>query len=270
MFLGLWLTLTAFNRPEPHYADQPLSYWLERLAQESTAAQASSVLNEMGPEAIPALIAALHTRRSPVRDSFHAAAARVNLAAPRSYDAPNVRATSAYLLGQLREAGRPAVPDLVQCLGDEDPMVRYRSIRALSKIGMVAAPDLAEALRDREPVVRYGAAKALGGMGNEARYSAGALMNALNDPQANVREAAFQALAQIGDRAQRQFTAASVPQLIEALTNSTWSASRKFAVQTLRKLGPAAKPATDALLAAKKSAPELEKEIHEALLAIGK
>lgn len=270
LFLALWIGLAALNRPEPSYADQPLSYWLDRMANENTAAHASTVLREMGPEAVPALQAALRTRESILIDSIHAGAVRLKLAGPRSYDAPNVRATAAYLLGQLGETAGPAVPDLVNALDDADPMVRYRAIRTLSKVGMIAGPDLAQALQSPEPIVRYGAAKALGGMGAKARYTAGALMNCLSDPQANVREAAFHALAQIGERAQRGFTAQSVPRLVEALTNSPWAISRKFALQTLRKIGPGAKPAVAALTAAKKDLPELAPEIQETLAAIEK
>ena len=270
VFLALWFGLRAFNRPEPVYSDQPLSYWLERLSDEKTSAHASAVLNEMGPEALPALVDALRTDSSPLIDTIYAVCIKVHLAAPRHYDAPNIRATAAYLLGQMGEAASPATEYLVKALGDEDPFVRFKAERALSKIGMVAGPELVKTLDDREPIVRYGAAKALGGMGAQARYAVPALLRKLDDPQSNVRVAAFQALAQIGERAQNQIRAEHVPHLLEALTNSPWAGSRKFAVATLRKLGPAAKGAAPTLLAQRNVYPELAADIDAAAAAMNK
>src|SRR4051812_3424398 len=97
-FGALWVGLRALNRPEPIYSDQPLSYWMERMADPATATYASSVLNEMGPEAVPALIDALHTNPSKLSDFVYSSAVRVRLAPQRNYDAPNIRATAAYLL----------------------------------------------------------------------------------------------------------------------------------------------------------------------------
>ncbi len=227
------------------------------------------MLSELGPEAVPELIAALRAGSSPLKDSMHDYAARARLAEPRRYDAPNVRATAAYLLGQLGEEAAPATEHLVAALGDEDPAVRLKAGRALSRIGMVAAPAVAAALNDAEPIVRHGAARALGDMGPQARYAVPALLRKMDDPKGNVRVASFQALAQIGERAQRDFTPAHVPQLLEALTNSPWAASRRFAVETLRRLGPAARGAWPTLAAQRAVFPELAAEIDAAREAMG-
>lgn len=269
VFVGLLFGLRALNRPEPTYNDQPLSYWMERMADPTTATRASSVLNEMGPEAMPALIDALHTDSSKVSDFVYSSAVRVHLAPQRNYDAPNIRATAAYLLGQLGAAGAPAANDLTKALSDADALVRVRAIRALSQIGEPALPYLISALENPEPLARSGAAKAIGGIKTRPRFAVPALLRALSDSQLSVREAAFQSLAQIGDSAQKSFGPANVPHLVEALTNSPSSAARKFSIRTLGKIGPHAKPAIPALISAKKSSPELAAEIQDALAAIG-
>lgn len=270
LFVALWFGLHALNRPEPFYSDQPLSYWLERLSDEKTSAHASVVLNEMGPEAIPALTDALRTDSSALSEIVYNACVRARLAPPRNYDAPNVRGAAAYLLGQMGESGAPAVEALVKALGDKDPFVRFKAERALSKIGMIAGPELSKALENPEPVVRYGAAKALGGMGAQARHAVPGLLRALNDPESNVRVAAFQALAQIGERAQNQMRPEHIPQLLDAFTNSPWASSRRFAVSTLRKLGPAARSAAPVLLAQRSAYPELAADIDAAAAAMNK
>jgi len=135
LFVGVWFAVWRLNRPEPIYGDQPLSYWMTRMADPTTSVQASSVLREMGPEALPVLVDALHTRSSRASDFAYHVAVKVKLAPERVYDAPNIRATAAYLLGQMRTNAAPAVPDLIEALGDSDPLVRFKAIRALSQIG---------------------------------------------------------------------------------------------------------------------------------------
>jgi hypothetical protein len=197
IFIALWFAFWELNKPEPTYGNQPLSYWMERMADPTTASHASSVLREMGPEALPALLDALRTRPTVFSEFFYNAAVKLKLAAPRSYDAANIRATAAYLLGQMGKDAAPAAPDLVRALADEDAAVRVRVIRAIGQIGEPAVTDLTEALSHRETVVRFGAAKALGAIGRPAKSAAPALTVCLNDSQANVRAAAGEALAAI-------------------------------------------------------------------------
>ena len=197
VFIALWGVLWRFNRPEPTYAGQPLSYWMTRMTDPETSVEASSVLREMGPEALPTLVEALHTRSSRAGDFAYGLAERVKLAAPRIYDAPNVRATAAFLLGQMGTNAAPAVADLVEGLGDADALVRLRAIRALAQIGEPSVGSLTNALASPDPTVRFGAVRALGTMGPRAKHAAPALTVCLNDSQENVRQAATQALAAI-------------------------------------------------------------------------
>jgi HEAT repeat protein len=269
VFVALFVGLRALNRPEPSYNNQPLSYWMERMADPATATHASSVLNEMGPEALPALIDALRVNPSSASDFIYASAVRVHLAPERNYDAPNIRATAAYLLGQIGPPAASASDALIKALNDPEALVRLRAIRALSQIGEPVLPQLIVALNNPSATVRQGAARSIGGMKTKPRSAIPSLIRALSDPRLSVREAAFQSLTQIGEPAQKSFGAANVPHLVEALTNSPSSAARKFSVRTLGKIGPNAKPAIPALLSAKKTSPELNSDIQEALAAIG-
>lgn len=167
---ALWLTLvfcallafaSSLLRPEPVYSEQPLSYWVERLADPATAANAAGVIGEMGPEAVPVLREALRKQPTRLGTVGYEAAVFVKLAAPRRYAPEEIRATAAYVLGQMGREAMEATDDLVEALSDDDPHVRRRAAWALTKIGRPAAPALERALTNSEPVVRIGAAKAL-------------------------------------------------------------------------------------------------------------
>lgn len=196
-FVGLWYAFWELNQPEPVYSNEPLSTWMARMADPATAAQAANVLREMGPEAVPTLVDALHENTSPRTEAAYQLVARLNLAPRRPYDAPNIRATAAYLLGQMGTNAAPAVPDLVQTLGDPDAHVRVRAGRALSQIGAPAVTILMAALAHEEATVRIGAAKALGLIGRDARVAEQALLQRTNDARLEVREAAARAVDEI-------------------------------------------------------------------------
>ena len=65
--------------------------------------------------------------------------------------------------------GQPAVPSLIEALGDEDWDVRREAAWALGEIGDArAVPSLIEALRDEDWRVREAAVEALEGIGAPA------------------------------------------------------------------------------------------------------
>ena len=161
IFVALWYILWEYNRREPVYSDEPLSTWMLRLNDPATAAQAAIVLRDMGPEALPTLVDALHVQTSPTSELAYDFIAKLNLAPKRVYDSPNIRATAAYLLGQMGTNAAPAVPDLIETLRDDDAYVRVRATRALSQIGQPAVTNLTAALTNRNELVRTNAAKAL-------------------------------------------------------------------------------------------------------------
>jgi HEAT repeat protein len=111
------------------------------------------------------------------------------------------------LVKALGKVGVPAVPPLIQALGDGDWHVREAACRALGAIGdRQAVPPLIQALRDW--YVRAAACRALGAIGD--RQAVPPLIQALGDRDRGVRAAACRALGAIGDRQ-------AVPHLIQAL-----------------------------------------------------
>src|SRR5262249_13689072 len=106
-------------------------------------------------------------------------------------------------------------------------------------------PDLIRTLRCKSPIDRVRAAKDLGRLGWLARDAMPALVTALKDDDAKVREAAAQAVGQMGPDA--------LPPLTAMLAHTDRYA-RRNAVGALGKLGPAARVALRALCRALKDA----------------
>jgi len=106
-------------------------------------------------------------------------------------------------------------------------------------------PLLIKALRSRTATDRVRAAKDLGRLGSLARDALTPLSVLLRDDDAKVREAAAQAVGQMG--------AAALPALREMLAHSD-KYVRRNAVWAMGKLGVEAKPALDALCRALKDA----------------
>lgn len=71
------------------------------------------------------------------------------------HNIPQMRSSAAYVLGQLD--AMEAMDDLIECLKDEDKLVRYESARALLEIGAwkSSVPVLIEGLDDETPYIRY-------------------------------------------------------------------------------------------------------------------
>jgi HEAT repeat protein len=102
-------------------------------------------------------------------------------------------------------------------------------------------PDLIRALRSRAPADRFRAAKDLGRLGWLARDALPALVRALADEDAKVREAAAHAVGQMGPDA--------LQSLVEMLGHAD-KYVRRIAVWALGRLGPLARPALPDLCAA--------------------
>jgi len=155
-------------------------------------------------------------------------------------------------------------PALRQALGDEDSVTAGDAARALGALGMRASPSvgaLVDTLSHEAPYVRIYAAEALASIGPNAAKATDALAEALADPVPGVRWAACEALGSIGAAAQ-----SAVPQLIEALEDE-FLYVRIFAAGALGSIGPKARPARDALRTAAND-PALRSEAEWALSQI--
>jgi HEAT repeat protein len=109
---------------------------------------------------------------------------------------PDVRRTAALSLGKI--ALSEAVPALVQALRDRDPVVRQHSAWALGSIGEEAREKAAAALltllADPSPGVAETAGQAIGQLGASQPVVA-LLIKGLQQPAPNARRAAVRALA---------------------------------------------------------------------------
>jgi HEAT repeat protein len=185
-----------------------------------------------GPEAVPALAAALADR-----DAL-------------------IRAEAAGDLGQLGALSRPALPALRAALHDPDPFVRVYAAEAVARIdpddrGAVAL--LAEALREQDGAVGNAAAGALAGLGPRALAAAPALRLALRQgPATEVRSAAALALGEVVPEAapRGEETEETVAALARALREDRSADVYYWAARALLKFGPAARAALPALAAA--------------------
>lgn len=120
---------------------------------------------------------------------------------------------------ELQSVGEEAVPLLVRVVADDaDYTARWLAVNGLSSLGSAAAvPALVSALQDEAAAVREASAAALGKLMPDGEAAVTALAQALLDSDANVRAAAANALAQIGPAAK-----AALPLIMIALEDSNF------------------------------------------------
>jgi HEAT repeat protein len=146
----------------------------------------------------------------------------------------DVRWMAAVALGDIADPA--AVPALLETLNDVDAYVRSRAALALAAIGEPAETALITSLSTGNERVRWGATLALGRIGGEVATSA--LIDALHDPDEDIRRQTANALEDMGE--------AAIPTLIAMLRISDPSI-RDEIIGALTQIG---KPATPSLVAA--------------------
>jgi HEAT repeat protein len=148
-------------------------------------------------------------------------------------------------VGEFKQKGAPAVPDLIELLSHADAAVRRQAVRTLGRIGksaLAALPALIERVqRDPEPSVREFAAAVLGEFDSimdsaDERHPAAseilpALVKALGDSDGKVRLESVRALGRMEERA-----AAALDE-VSALANDAEWPVRKEAMEAARKIG---------------------------------
>jgi len=149
-------------------------------------------------------------------------------------------------LAALGEAARPAVPNLVQAIRDEDAEVRAAATETLGRL--VAEPDtmiprLAAQLDDSTST-RRGPMWAVVGfsLGHYGRDALPHVMPALKSPSSATCRSAMLAIDRIGADAHE-----TVPDLIAILQRND-AETRIYAINALRAVGPAAKDAIPELV----------------------
>ena len=112
---------------------------------------------------------------------------------------PHIADAVGHLLAMHPEA-TSAVPVLVRCLTDADPVVTYAAAGALGNPKLpqsLIIPPLTAALRSSDPALRWNAAYALGQCRGAAATVAPFLKQVLNDPDPDVANIAAQSLQAI-------------------------------------------------------------------------
>ncbi|MFT7638894.1 MAG: HEAT repeat protein [Pirellulaceae bacterium] len=135
---------------------------------------------------------------------------------------PDVRVWAADALGAIALDGvdaSAAIPQLRQCLSDDDRDVRLRAVRAVTSIDepdATCVPALIEAFKSDDENTRIWAFRALGSVGPDAKSAVPALVKVIEyESDGEVCLTAINALGSIGVEA-----AAAAPALIDALTKS--------------------------------------------------
>jgi HEAT repeat protein len=169
------------------------------------------------PKALPALVEMLRQGKEPA--SYHAAVAlgTLELSAPDTPEPPatdhqpricaealikalgagdqDVARAAARSLGQIgRGAPGVALPAIQPALESPRDEVRRMAAEALGWMGPAAVEPLRAVLKNDSPAARRAAARALGRLGPAARTAEADLVEAVNDPDAEVRTAAAKAL----------------------------------------------------------------------------
>lgn len=104
----------------------------------------------------------------------------------------------------LAAFGVPALPVLIDLLGDSDLDVRVQTVSSLGRLGAVAqpaAPALVKALDDRSVRLRRASVLALGAITPVSDETLAAIVRALADPDIAVQDNATWALRSLGGRA---------------------------------------------------------------------
>jgi HEAT repeat protein len=176
---------------------------------------------------------------------------------------PEARFLGLAMLGRMGRLARDRLPAMAARLKDAHPFIRGYAARVLvpqAAFVREAAGDLAALLADPSvdlseegkdylearpglrDDIRTSAARALGGMGPAARPALPALVAALKEGDAGLRQYAADALRQLGPEAK-----AAVPELIKGATSPNEEECLR-SIATIGAVGPAAKEAVPTLL----------------------
>lgn len=242
----LWLFF-AFYRPfEPHYRMRPLSYWatdvyspfLNPKYHNPTNDLRVDAIRHIGTNALPFAIKFCSVKESTqnekvvewVNHNGEFTFKGTRICWIQISTAWDMRDKGTGIFAALGPMAKPAIPDLIKLLGNEDSGVANSAANGLEDIGPDAIPALIDALTNQNQSSRFFAASSLGHMtdttGNlktAIRPAIPALMERLNDKDPFVEGQAAWSLGRI-----QQDATTVIPALIEALKRGTNFSHQEF------------------------------------------
>ena len=174
-------------------------------------AEASAILGNLGPSAVPALIDAIKTGD------------------------PKTREWGIYALSKIGPAAKETIPLLTEALADETTAIRYEAARAIASIGpeaAEAAPALIKAMDDEDWRMQYITTRALGCVHANSPDAIDSLVKALTLDRKKVRINAANALYDIGPNAKH-----ALPALFKALTEEEDEHVRGQVMRAIQAIG---------------------------------
>jgi HEAT repeats len=191
---------------EPVYQGKPLSYWVDQLGAPRFTHQANarSALREIGPQAIPFLLARIRQEHSVFRRFYRGGYSRLPARLQRGLPTPRPETLGlhARTFDAIWTIGPSSVALLLPGLRDWDSQVRCTAAAGIAMVGHGLdgpVPALIPLADDPDQLVRVVAIQALGRMGSARRQAIPTVVRALqHDPDGQVRGAAAWTLLGIG------------------------------------------------------------------------
>jgi HEAT repeat protein len=206
------------SRPDTLFQGKTIKAWAWQLLSPTSAVreEAAAVFRGLGTNAVPGLIALLDSRDPLWRRQLW----RYGFRLPMKYrsrllrqsSVPNeetIHLAAAMALEVIGPDGKAAAPSLGRVLRSGEREPRAHVATALGCIGKDSLPILLDALRDPDPDVRRMAMGGLAGLGPAAEPAIPVLIEKLKDQDVEMRTKAIGCLGSIGPRA--------VPALVRAI-----------------------------------------------------
>jgi hypothetical protein len=153
------VALAWFSFREPRAGGEPLSYWLEQGIKDASSqrekrssAEVEAAIREIGPKAIPILLARLRYVDSPWRESVHEWVNKQDVIQFKRTREQDNWLAGIYGFGVLGTSAVSALPELEQIFNNTN--TTWGAGMALAQIGVQALPVLRAAFTNPSPQIR--------------------------------------------------------------------------------------------------------------------